>query len=490
MEIHEGLSPMALRWEKYLLYGALGAFVILNAYYVAWGTYLSMALPLGLVLVWAVLYRIKEMMLFIALATPFSLNLENLKQLGGIGFYLPTEPILAGVLLVFLIHSLSRNRLDLSIWTHPVTRIVMLGLIWIFITSLTSSLPLVSFKFLLSRMWFVIPLFFLVAFFFKDPDYLKKYFWFYIAALCGVILLTIQKHAGYGFDEETGHYVMGPWYKDHTSYGAVIAMFFPLALGHLFSPSINGLKRLGVSIMTLILTVGLIFSYTRAAWLSLIAALGVFIVMKLRIKFWFVFAIMAMLISGYIVFQDDIIRELERNRQDSSENFTEHIQSMTNISSDASNLERLNRWSSALRMFEERPVFGWGPGTYMFQYSPFQKRSETTIISTNLGDAGNAHSEYLGPLCEQGVLGLVFFLLFMIIVLKTAIQLYFKLVDPYTKMLLMSMLLGLITYFTHGVLNNFLDTDKVSVPFWGFVAGIVAIDLYHRKRALSTAKSS
>jgi hypothetical protein len=43
----------------------------------------------------------------------------------------------------------------------------------------------------------------------------------------------------------------------------------------------------------------------------------------------------------------------------------------------------------------------------------------------------------------------------------------------------MMALLGLITYFTHGFLNNFLDTDKLSVPFWGFVAIIVALDVYH-----------
>jgi len=326
--------------------------------------------------------------------------------------------------------------------------------------------------------------------FFKDPDYLKKYFWLYLVSLGAVILITLQKHAGFGFDEQTGHYVMNPFYKDHTSYGAVIAMFLPMILGHFFMPKLASWKRFGVLVLGLILTVGLIYSYTRAAWLSLVGALGVFIIMKLKIKFWLVFSVMIIMVSGYVVFQDDVVRELERNRQDSSENFTEHLQSMTNISSDASNLERLNRWSSAMRMFEERPFLGWGPGTYMFQYSPFQKHSETTVISTNLGDAGNAHSEYLGPLCESGVLGLVFFLLFIILILKTGIQLYFKVADPYLKMMVMAMLLGLITYFIHGVLNNFLDTDKVSVPFWGFAAGIVAIDLYHRNLALRTAKSS
>jgi hypothetical protein len=45
----------------------------------------------------------------------------------------------------------------------------------------------------------------------------------------------------------------------------------------------------------------------------------------------------------------------------------------------------------------------------------------------------------------------------------------------------MGALLGLITYYIHGTMNNFLDTDKLSVPFWGFTAMIVAIDIHTRK---------
>ena len=37
----------------------------------------------------------------------------------------------------------------------------------------------------------------------------------------------------------------------------------------------------------------------------------------------------------------------------------------------------------------------------------------------------------------------------------------------------LSLYLGLLTYFIHGVLNNYLDTDKASAPFWGFLAMLV-----------------
>ena len=46
-------------------------------------------------------------------------------------------------------------------------------------------------------------------------------------------------------------------------------------------------------------------------------------------------------------------------------------------------------------------------------------------------------------------------------------------------MFTMVSLLGLITYFMHGFLNNFLDSDKASVPVWGLMAIIVALDIYY-----------
>ena len=130
-------------------------------------------------------------------------------------------------------------------------------------------------------------------------------------------------------------------------------------------------------------------------------------------------------------------------------------------------------------MFEDRPVFGWGPGTYQFVYAPFQRSKEKTIISTNLGDKGTAHSEYLGPLSEEGLLGSLLVLLLAGFVIYTGIKVYTKAKDVEVKFLSLMTLLGLITYFVHGFLNNFLSTDKLSVPFWGFIAVLVALDVFH-----------
>jgi O-antigen ligase len=152
------------------------------------------------------------------------------------------------------------------------------------------------------------------------------------------------------------------------------------------------------------------------------------------------------------------------------------VESISNVSSDASNLERLNRWNAALAMFQERPLVGWGPGSYQFEYAPFQRSEDQTIISTNNADGGNAHSEYLGPLAEQGVPGLLFVLGLLGFCLHLGFKLHRQLNDPEQARLAMGVFLGLMTYFVHGVLNNYLDTDKASALFWGFFALLLVWD--------------
>jgi O-antigen ligase len=183
---------------------------------------------------------------------------------------------------------------------------------------------------------------------------------------------------------------------------------------------------------------------------------------------------------------EDIQVSLKGNKQESSDKLDEHVSSISNVSSDASNLERLNRWNCAMEMFYERPIVGWGPGTYQFVYAPFQRSGDRTIISTNQGDGGNAHSEYLGPLCEQGVLGLVFVIALLYMVSSMAFRLFYTLNDYHWRLIVAGAFLGLMTYFIHGTLNNYLDTDKASVPFWGFIAILVSIDIFHKSEKGTT----
>ena len=277
----------------------------------------------------------------------------------------------------------------------------------------------------------------------------------------------------HGFDKDSAHWVMEPLFKDHTVYGAALALVFPFVVLQLFSRKHNPLLRFFYLFGSVVLTAGLILSYTRAAWLSVIFAAGIGLLMIFKIPFKWVLLVGLIIGGTTTVYWDDIQISLNRNKKESSDKMDEHIKSISNVSSDASNLERLNRWNCAIAMFNERPVVGWGPGMYQFVYAPFQRAQDKTIISTNRGDGGNAHSEFLGPLSEQGLLGMLIYIAFVLMVMFMGFRVYASVQEYEEKLVVMGLFLGLVTYFAHGFLNNFLDSDKIAVPFWIAISYLV-----------------
>lgn len=465
------------------------AFVALNALCMAHELYWLNVLPVALLTAWALVAASDKVLLFIVFATPLSINLEQL-ELGGIGVALPTEPLMVALMLLFLLKLvLERNVLDTRVWRHPVTLVIGLQLIWMAVCILPSSMPLVSVKYLTARLWFLCSMYLLATRLFEDPRNMHRFFWLYLAGLVMVIGYTLVNHAQYRFEQDPAHWVMTPFFKDHTSYGAIIAFFLPFAVTAIGMPGYSRTRRAMAVICLLVLVTGMIFSYTRAAWVGAAGALAVFLVMRLRVPGWAVGAVAVVAGALYFANQDRITIALERNRDESSDDLAKHVSSIGNIRSDASNLERINRWHSALRMFEERPLMGWGPGTYMFQYAPFQAARDRTIISTNFGLNGNAHSEFLGPLAEQGLPGMLLVVVLVGVSCWTAVRLYSRMPNGTDKRLVGAAFFGLITYYIHGTLNNFLDLDKASVPFWGFTAMIVVLDLKYPAHKPSLASS-
>ncbi len=396
-----------------------------------------------------------------------------------LGVALPTEPLMLGILVFFIIKIIYDRNYEKKILQHPVTIAIFFYLIWMLITCISSQDTVISFKSFLAKLWVIASFYFLGIVLFKNRKNITTFYWLYIIPFVGVIIYTTYRHSQYFFDRLEGNLMSRPFYNDHTAYGAALAMFIPALFFFSVYKKFNPKLRLFSFIVFAIFLLALFLSYSRAAWISVIFAFGIYMVIKLKINYKIVLAFGAIFLGVFLYLQSQIIIQLQTNKQESSGEFVEHVQSMTNVSSDDSNLERLNRWQSAFRMFEERPFLGWGPGTYQVFYAPFQRSYEKTLISTDFGDRGNTHSEYIGPLAESGVLGLLSVLMLIGTVIWTALTALQKIPKGKNRILLLCAFLGLLTYFAHGILNNFLDTDKLSVPFWGFIGIVVAIDLYH-----------
>jgi len=410
---------------------------------------------------------------------PFSVELREISPGVSFGFSIPSELMLAGMTVIFLLNILLNNSYSLAITKHKISIAILFYLFWIFITSVSSTIPLVSFKFFAAKLWFIIPVYFMFA------QYLKKninsaitFFLCYSIGLVIVVCITTYKHLGASDLRNVAYWIMSPYYNDHTAYGAVLAFFVPiLAIIPMFKSLPKWVRLLSLAAL-LFVFMGLYLSFSRAAWLSVFVALGLLVILLLKIKIKLVIFIVAALSIFVYSFQTDIMRRLNRNTQDSSVgNFAEHVRSITNISSDASNVERLNRWSAAMKMFNEKPVLGWGAGTYQFNYAPYQNPAYRTIITTNAGNGGNAHSEYIGPLCETGLVGFLSVFALILIVLTTGIKTYRTATNQFLRLLSLMCVLALTTYFFHGILNNFLDTEKLAVPVFGAMAVITACSI-------------
>ncbi|MBD81127.1 MAG: hypothetical protein CL840_19575 [Crocinitomicaceae bacterium] len=469
--------------KENVFYAILSLFVLIACVATGFEFYYLWGIPAAVLVVGLALFKLDWLLLTIVFFTPLSLNLEKLEF--GLGVYLPTEPLMFGAMLIFFAKVAYDWKFDMAVLKHPLSIAILFNLIWIFICVFPSELPLVSFKFFVSRMWFVVPFYFVATHLFKDHKNIDRFIWAYIIPFCAVIIWTLVNHAIRGFEEKPAHWVMEPFYKDHTSYGAMIAFFIPIITLYLFVKKIRITAKFQFFLVLVLFIVAVIFSYTRAAWVSLLGVLVIYYIIRLRVHIRYLLMLGAFALFVLYNVQDTIIQKLEKNRQDSSSDLSEHVESISNVATDASNVERMNRWSAALKMWQERPVFGHGPGTYSFLYAPYQHSSLLTIISTNFGDGGNAHSEYIGPLAETGILGLLTFLVIVFLFYYTAIPLYYRLKDQKLKLILMGVILGQTTYLIHGFLNNFLDTDKAAVPFWGFIAIVVALDVFQKRQKTS-----
>ncbi|MCC7297400.1 MAG: O-antigen ligase family protein [Bacteroidia bacterium] len=460
-----------------LLLGAASCWASLNGF-----DYLFL-LPIGLAILLYGLFRTEKFILLAGAIAPLSININDIGS--GFGLAVPTEPLIIFIFGMLVFRFFMQLRIEKEILLHPLTISIIVYLCWFWFSSIFSSMPIVSLKFSLARTWYIVVFYIALISIFKKFNSIHFFLKSFTIFTLILVIFTLIKHAAEGFVRSSSYSVSWPFFPDHGMYAAAIAFCVPVLAFYAFNGRILGhnwawLPIAGVFFVVLLF--GVVVSYTRATWLSLIAAFGVYVMLRFKIKFVWMLGGLALISIFAILKQEDILYSLEANKQGSSDEIEGHVKSVSNITTDPSNLERINRWKCASRMVQQRPITGFGPGTFVFQYGVFQKSSELTIISTNSGDLGDAHSEYFSSLSELGIPGFVFWISLVLISISTAFKVVYNTTSSKVKVTAMIALLGLITYYFHGLLNNYSQYDKIAVPMWGFMAIIVALDVFYLQK--------
>ena len=131
--------------------------------------YLFIAVPLSFLFIIICLVSIEWLFLIVAFCTPFSIEYN----IGDSVLNIPSEPLMIIFLGLFVVKILQDYQNQKELFKQALSLIIVLNLAWIFITTLTSTLPLISFKFLLARLWMVFFGYFWGAIIFKNPTIIR-----------------------------------------------------------------------------------------------------------------------------------------------------------------------------------------------------------------------------------------------------------------------------------------------------------------------------
>ena len=89
------------------------------------------------------------------------------------------------------------------------------------------------------------------------------------------------------------------------------------------------------------------------------------------------------------------------------------LETLLRLQADASFIGRVWYWSEALQMIADRPITGFGLGSYVWVF-PSYRRVPTSIVETN------AHNEYLEMAAETGLIGAAICALFLVLFFRLA----------------------------------------------------------------------
>ena len=285
----------------------------------------------------------------------------------------------------------------------------------------------------------------------------------YICIDGGVALVVVYTLCRYGwyfnFNDDQALLAPMPLFPENTLYAAVLASTIWIT----FVPIRWAIDRSNITniVLTSILLLGLLMSSCRMAIATFMVALG----------------------AAFMFYWFEPVRRLGRYKQAIIAISVcttllilfalSHLRIPTN---DVSLKERLNRYHCALKMGTEKPVFGFGSGTYQFVYFPFQEADDLNRLSLleplgghspdTYGRGGGVHSEYFQALSEMGYPGLIVWLWLIFSVLQVMLSKTDAALKSEEKYDHAFISLGFVVFLLHGFLNNFLHDGCMAFLFW------------------------
>lgn len=408
---------------------------------------------------------------------------------GGFSTDLPTEPLMIGLSAITIIHLIVNRPNQIgSFLKHPISILLLLHLGWTLISTVNSNHAFIGTKFLLAKIWYVLPFYFLIGMTILDRKEVYRLMSYALIPMAIIIIITLLRHSITGFAFWSINFVMGPWYINHVMYASIIVTLFPLLVAILFHSDKleHFLARRSQVIkygLVALFTLGILHSFTRAAIVALVIGGGFYFIIRWRLIRHCLITSLIVLAGGltFLIHNNQYLEYApEYTRAISHHKFNDLV-SATSKLEDVSTMERAYRWVAGFRMLNERPIVGFGPSSFYSSYKPYTVNGFKTYVSENFDKSG-IHCYFLMVFVEQGYVGGVIFLLLCMALLIFGERLYHRTIDPKDKALVMAATIGLAIIFALNLINDIIETDKVGAFFLTYAAILVIMDLKNKKQ--------
>jgi O-antigen ligase len=475
--------------QEYGLFGIWAGILLFSFALGIWKEWYFLAgVPVVVLLIYLSIVDVKKVFLLLMASIPLSTEvvLPN-----GFGTDLPTEPLMVGLMLLAALLFFSKiAHLGVRLFKHPITILLLLHLFWVYFSTFQSDMPGVSLKFSLAKTWYVVVFYFLAFYLLRTEEDIRKMLWWVFWPLIFTVAVILLRHSASGFAFDQVHKVLHPFQRNHVSYAATLALFIPFIwylIGSLRRYSFQWWGMVGIFLVLLVATY---LTYTRAAYLSLVIAVGSYFIFRFRlIRFALLLGI-----AGAIAFVSYLA--VDERYLDYAPNYDTTIMhtefgsllEATTKGEDISTMERVHRWVAAVRMSQKSPWLGYGPGNFVHFYEPYTVNSFKTYVSRNEERSG-VHSYFLLLLVEQGWPGLVFFLGLSFWIFIRGETIYHVYQKERAGRLPMAILLVLVVIYSFLIINDMIETDKVGSYFFLCLAMLVRLDFAGRPPLLEEPDS-
>ncbi len=470
-----------LDFFSYLFFFIAGGLAIW--YRELWYLSIPFAWVLSPILLKFIIVETKQLFWILLVLIPLSTELNVTPSLS---LDFPIEIILVVITAIAIVKIFHQPSIFNDAFRSPLLVLVVMHLLWILISSFFSTTPLLSIKYFLAKIWYIIP-FCMVA-----PNVLKNYTDWKKLALClcipmSVLIVQILIRQGfYSFEFGAIKKAMLPFFRNHVNYSSLLVCLIPIGWAiWKFTPNNTFHKKLSKTLLIITL-IALVLSYSRGAWLAMIIGLSSIYIFR---KNWMgktiivTFLIIGILITALSYQKNYIAFAPNHDQTIFHENFGEHLSATINRK-DISNAERFHRWVAGARMIAEKPIIGFGPNSFYDQYQPFTVSAFKTWVSNN-PEHSTVHNYFLLIAIEQGIIGLILFIALFVYMLLESQFLFHQFQSEIYRTT--SLVIGVVLVMI-GVINcgsDMIETDKIGSIFWLCGGALIAL-----KRQLNEEASS